>query len=95
MITLSVHYVFSAEKVAEAEGYLRELIAPTRAEPGCLTYEIYRSKDDPHAFFFHEQYADEAAVDAHRSSPHFQRFGKNGLQTIARSRVATLYEAFA
>lgn len=95
MITLAVTYVFPAEKLAEAEGYLRELIAPTRAEPGCRTYEIYRSKDDPHAFFFYEIYDDEAAIDAHRASPHFQRFGKNGIQPIAQRRVATLYEAFS
>ncbi len=95
MITLAVNYTFSAEHLAEAEGYLRELVAPTRAEPGCRTYEIYRSKDDPHAFFFYEQYDDEAAIDAHRSSAHFERFGKNGIQKIAASRVAALYETFA
>lgn len=95
MITLAVNYTFAAENLAEAEGYLRELVAPTRAEPGCRTYEIFRSKDDPHAFLFFEQYDDEAAIDAHRASPHFERFGKNGIQSIAATRVAALYENFA
>lgn len=95
MITLAVNYVFHADTLAEAEGYLRELVGPTRAEPGCRTYEIFRSNDDPNAFMFFEQYDDEAALDAHRASPHFDRFGKNGIQKIAASRVATLYGSFS
>lgn len=95
MITLAVTYVFPDEKLAEAEGYLRALIAPTRAEPGCRTYEISRAKDDPRTFLFYERYDDEAALDAHRASPHFERFGKGGIQTIAQSRVATLYHPFS
>lgn len=95
MITLAVTYVFRAGHEAEAEGFLRELIAATRREPGCRTYEIHRSKDDPRTFFLYEQYDDEAALDAHRASPHFERFGKNGIQTIAQSRTAALYVPFS
>lgn len=95
MITVAVSYVFVAEKLAEAEGYLRELIVQTRKEPGCRTYEVSRSKEDARAFFLYERYDDEAALDAHRASPHFLRYGKNGIQTIAESRVATLYELFS
>ncbi|GAC1299823.1 MAG: hypothetical protein NVSMB19_04990 [Vulcanimicrobiaceae bacterium] len=95
MITLAVTYVFRPDAVAEAEAHLRELIVATRREPGCRTYDVNRSNDDPRAFLLYEQYVDEAAVAAHRASPHFERFGKNGIQTLAESRVATLYTPFA
>ena len=95
MINLCVTYVFAPEKLAEAEGYLRALIAPSRAEPGCRTYEISRSKDDPHTFLIFEQYDDEAAIDAHRATSHFQQYGKNGIAAIAQSRVAGLYLPFS
>ncbi len=95
MITLVVAYTFPSEKLAEAQGYLRQLVEPTRAEPGCRTYEVHRSKDDPRSFLFYEQYDDEAAVDTHRASAHFERFGKNGIQAIAESRVANLYVPFS
>lgn len=95
MKTLAVTYTFPPEKVAEAEGNLRELMAPTRSEPGCRTYEIFRSENDPCAFFLFEQYDDDAAIEAHRASPYFERFAKNGIQRIATSRVATLYAPFA
>lgn len=95
MVTLIVSYVFPADRLAEAETHLRALIAPTRAEPGCRAYELSRSKDDPRAFVFFEQYDDDAALEAHRASDHFARHGKNGIQALAERRVATLYEPFA
>ena len=54
-------------------------------------YVVHRGKDDPGTFFIYEQYDNEAALEAHRSSPHFQQFGKNGLQTIMQTRDAHLY----
>ena len=43
----------------------------TFTEPGCLAFDVSQALDDDHAFVFYELYADEAAVNAHRESPHF------------------------
>jgi (4S)-4-hydroxy-5-phosphonooxypentane-2,3-dione isomerase len=51
---------------------LRIMTPLSRSEPGCLFYQPHRSVDDPQLFFLYEQYSDQAAVDAHRASPHFQ-----------------------
>jgi quinol monooxygenase YgiN len=54
---------------------LTEQAAAVRAaEPGCLLYRPHRSKKDPEVFVFYEQYADEAALDAHRKAPHLAAF---------------------
>ena len=54
---------------------LREQVAAVRAaEPGCLVYRAHRSPRDPEAFYFYEQYRDEAAFDAHRKAPHLAAF---------------------
>ena len=57
-----------AERVAAA---LTEMVAPTRAEPGNLDYQVFRDPGQPAVFVLFERYADEAAFDAHRASPHF------------------------
>jgi quinol monooxygenase YgiN len=57
------------DKVAAA---LREMIAPTRAEPGNLDYRAFRDPADPAMFVLFERYTDEAAFDAHRASEHFR-----------------------
>jgi len=54
---------------------LREQIATVRkTEPGCLAYRLHRSTTDTDAFLFYETYADEAAFDAHRKSPHLAAY---------------------
>jgi len=54
---------------------LKEQAAAVRAaEPGCLVYRAHRSTKDPEAFYFYEQYRDDAALDAHRKGAHLARF---------------------
>jgi autoinducer 2-degrading protein len=95
MITLAVVYVIKSGHEAEAEEYLRALVDATRREPGCRTYDVHRSKDDPRTFLLYEQYDDERALETHRAMPYFERFAKNGLQTIMESRNAALYVPFS
>jgi quinol monooxygenase YgiN len=91
MIALAVTYTFAPGKEEAAVEYFRRLIPASRAEPGCRMYVVHRAKDDSKTFFIYEQYEDEKALDAHRNSPHFQLYGKNGLQTIMATREPTLY----
>jgi len=57
-----------------AEARVREqfeaLVKPTRAEPGCLHYELLVHEANAAEFVFVQEYVDEAAFEAHRSSPH-------------------------
>jgi quinol monooxygenase YgiN len=53
---------------------LREVTAPTRVEPGCLAIEAYRSSSDPHLFYIHSRWVDEAAFVLHATLPHTVRF---------------------
>lgn len=58
----------AADVVAEA---LRNMVEPTRSEPGNLDYQVFRDPRDPSLFVLFERYSDESAFDAHRASPHF------------------------
>ncbi len=57
----------NAGAVAET---LLEVLAPTRAEPGCLRAHAFRSVRDPQLFFIHSQWKDEAAFELHIGLPH-------------------------
>ena len=57
-----------AEVVEEG---LRNMVEPTRSEPGNIDYQVFRDPDDPALFVLFERYVDEFAFDAHRASPHF------------------------
>jgi quinol monooxygenase YgiN len=53
-------------------GIIAELRPKSLAEPGCLGYEVYRSLDEPQTLLLVERYRDEAAIEAHRQSEHYQ-----------------------
>ena len=50
-----------------------EMVGLTRAEPGCLGYDLYRSLDDPSLMFLYENWTDQAALDKHMNTSHFYR----------------------
>ncbi len=47
------------------------MVEPSNAEPGCQTYIVHRDPTDASVLFLYEQYDDEAAFDAHCTTPHF------------------------
>ena len=95
MISVAVTYVIQAGREDEAVALFAKLTGPTRAEPGCRMYLAHRSTSDPRRFFLYEQYDDQAALDAHRAAPHFERYAKGGLFAIIESRAPEIYEPLA
>lgn len=75
---LNVGFVVAIKIVAkdgEADGVaaiLKQLVAPSMAEPGMKFFMPYRSPTDPSSFFVYELYENEAAWDAHNNSAHFK-----------------------
>lgn len=50
-----------------------EMLAATRAEPGCITYRFYQDVEDPNAFSFVEEWASWEALEGHFRSEHVDR----------------------
>lgn len=53
-------------------GVLGACVAPSRAEPGCVSYVLHQDRIDPSRFVFIERWADQAAFDTHQRTAHFQ-----------------------
>ncbi|AFH95583.1 MULTISPECIES: putative quinol monooxygenase [Providencia] len=51
----------------------RELVEATKREPLCIAYDLYVDQKDRGHFIFIEEWPDQAALDAHCKSEHFQR----------------------
>ncbi len=71
---------------------IRTMTPLSRAEPGCLGYQGNRAVDDPRLFLLFETYADAAAVDAHRASPHFQEHVVGRAIPNLESREVSFYD---
>ncbi len=64
------HITAKADTVQETKEVLTGLIEPTRAEDGCVTYELLQNNNDPTDFTFVEEWSNNEALDAHLNSPH-------------------------
>ena len=49
---------------------IRTVEVPTRREPGCLDYQVFRSVRVPGEFVIHSRWRDQTAFDLHASLPH-------------------------
>ena len=86
MIVLLVTYVAKEGRESELEARLREMTGYTRQEPGCLAYVAHRSLKEPRKFVLYEQYTDESALGAHRTSAYFKRIVQHEYNEILESR---------
>ena len=70
----TLHVVAHATARPGKESSVREaflaLVAPTRAEPGCLSYELFVNRESPADFLFVQEYENDAAFEAHLASSH-------------------------
>lgn len=84
MISLII-IVEAAEGKADlfAEYLTEEARDVLKHEPGCRAFVVSRSVENPQVFSISELYDDQAALDAHRLTPHFllfqQRVQEHGL----------------
>jgi quinol monooxygenase YgiN len=67
-------FVARPGKAGELRTLLDGMLAPSRAEPGNLRYDLWQDQADPARFVLDELYADNEAVAAHRASPHFRHY---------------------
>jgi autoinducer 2-degrading protein len=60
-----------------------------RDEPGCLRFDVVQDEADPNHFFFYEVYRDEAALEAHRQTPHYPRWRRAAETCLAEPSQVT------
>jgi quinol monooxygenase YgiN len=61
-------------KTEQLRALLEGLIAPSRAEPGNLRYDLWIDQSTPNRFVLDELYIDNAANSAHRTEPYFLNY---------------------
>ncbi len=72
-------------KEDELQEHLLSLSGPTRAEPGCRRYDLFRSPEQRHEFVRLEVWSSLEALEAHKRMPHlrasFERRQREGWTT--------------
>ena len=76
-----------AERVKQE---LAGLIAPTRREQGCLTYDLYQNVDDRSLFLFHEIWESQALLEEHWKSDHLKVYRQATEEMIEEREISVL-----
>lgn len=92
MVVLAVVWIAKAGREAEVTSLFSKLTEESRKEPGCQMYQAHRHRTELRRFFIYEQYKDDAALEAHRTSPHFLQYAKKELPKIADRVEGQLYD---
>ena len=71
LVTVRVKPEHLSDFLPAAKDNARHAVAD---EPGCLRFVIIQDRDDKHLFRFYEVYKDDAALAAHRQTPHFKKY---------------------
>ena len=69
-VHIVAHLVARDGEELRVQAEFEKLIEPTRAEPGCLKYELLVNKERPGDFVFVQEYVSDAAFQAHMDSKH-------------------------
>jgi quinol monooxygenase YgiN len=75
MPSIRVIALFAAKPGREAEliNLLSGLTGPTRAEKGCISYELIQKNDDPTSLAMVEEWASPETLGVHSKSDHLKK----------------------
>jgi quinol monooxygenase YgiN len=71
MLTLIAYLTAEENQVATLHEALVQMVAPSRAEPGCINYDLHQLADSPAGFVIYENWASPEALELHFNTPHF------------------------
>jgi len=83
MLRVVAHLTSKPETIDETRAALEAFVEPTRAEAGCIFYELMQNNDDPADFTFVEEWESDETLDAHLESPHISAFKERAGDLLA------------
>ncbi len=71
-ITKRVTFIAKDGDEAKMKNLLIAMVEPSKAEDGCLLYDIYQYENNRRKFMAVETWRDEKALDGHKASEHYK-----------------------
>jgi quinol monooxygenase YgiN len=82
MVTIVAYFTVKPDVLEQVKDLSHKMQELSRQEPGCRAYVAHQAVEDPLRWCFYEVYDNEAAIEAHRASPHFAEYVVKGLLKI-------------
>lgn len=92
MLILAARCIGNPERRNDIMRITAAIVPPSKAEVGCISYEIHERLSSENEYLFFEEWADQAALDFHFNTPHFQEFIKEFTQLLQAPPNIRIYE---
>ena len=79
-------------KGAELKTALEALLVPTRAEVGCLQYDLHQDNNNTEAFVYFERWSDYDVWQDHMKTDHINVFLESTKDMVADFSVTELHQ---
>ncbi|GLO62442.1 antibiotic biosynthesis monooxygenase [Vibrio sp. MACH09] len=73
-LTIVANIIANEDKVEFVKAELLKLIDITRAEKGCITYDLHQNNENPAHFVFYENWESRELLQAHLESAHIAKY---------------------
>ncbi|WP_031468189.1 putative quinol monooxygenase [Sciscionella sediminilitoris] len=73
-VTVIARFTPAPEHAEQLRKLLEGMVAPTRAEAGCHSYNLFTTQTEDTQFVLVERYRDSSALEAHRASAHYKNY---------------------
>lgn len=73
-LTVVANITAKADKIDLVKAELLKLIDVTRAEKGCLQYDLHQDNENPAHFTFYENWETAEMLKAHMNTQHLKNF---------------------
>jgi quinol monooxygenase YgiN len=94
-VTVIARIRAKADRAQRVKEELLKLLAPTRAENGCINFDMHQGATDHTQFLFHENWTSEAALKAHFETPHIKNWLRVAEDLLAEPLEVTLWNRVA
>lgn len=75
-LTIIANIHAKPDQISRVKAALEKLVPITRAEKGCIQYELHRDDTDPGHFMFYEIWESRELWRAHMNAPHLAAYMK-------------------
>jgi quinol monooxygenase YgiN len=86
-ISIVVHFTAKPGKDVDLLKSMKDLLEPTRKEPGCIRYELNQEIENKAAFTFAEKFINRAAFETHVKMPYALRFSEHAEDLVQSKQI--------
>ena len=92
IITVVAKLTVKADSIEAVKPELLKMIAPTRAEEGCIEYRLHQDNNDPAVFTFYKNWESMSYLERHMNSGHFKSYVADVGDQLAEKAVNIMTE---